>query len=151
MLDPEKTEPAEPVEAAPEVEPHPWAHLDWMECTRKIRASPHFMKQARKVYPAYRLLHGDLDSWSEDEFLHHVAEHLALFITADAKEQVSDRNLKMTANYGGMSVGFEDIGLGGPNYRIILHGPTVTDMRMVHETPESVARHQAYLRGEDIS
>lgn len=131
---------------------HPWADLDWTECARKVRRSPHFVEQASRVYPAYRLLHGDMTANSLEEFLWQAALLVAVLICHQGKEALEkspwpDR----TGNNGGLQVIMEDIGLGGPNYRFVLHGPFATDMRMTMEDPEMVEKNLAWRRGEDVA
>lgn len=106
-----------------------WAALGWMECAGKIRTSVQFLEQARKMYPAYRLLHGDLNAMTEDEFLLECARLMALFISGECKKHL-DEGRDSTGNVGGIQIVREDYG-GGTNYRIVLHGAFVNEMRLI--------------------
>ena len=113
-------------------ETHVWHKLDWMDAAERVRHSKHVVEQARRVYPAYRLMHGDLNAMSEDEFIREVSRLVAIFFTYSADGILDGKD--RTANVGGIQIIREDVGLGGPNYRIVLHGPFINDMRMVAES-----------------
>lgn len=116
-----------------------WSDLDWMECTAKVEASPHFQEQVERMYPAYRLLHGDMSARSKPEFIRECAQLIAVLISHQGKKAMEGKPWPdRTGNNGGIQIIAEGLGMFGAddvNYRIVLHGCFVNGMRMTMEPP----------------